>query len=56
MLSARGLEMAVLLLGLVGSSAAVDDFHHGIMGSSSETVSGTLLLVLAGLLAALRLL
>ena len=55
MLSARGVELAVLLLGLVESSAAMDDFPD-MMVSSSETISGTLLLVLAGLLAALRLL
>ncbi|KAF0311727.1 hypothetical protein FJT64_017486 [Amphibalanus amphitrite] len=54
----RALLMATLLLALLGSAAAYDDpFIPGPeMASSAEKASGALLLVAAGLLAALRLL
>ena len=51
---ARCLLLLVTLLALLDFSAAMDDFPR-IMVSSSDTAGSTLLLVIAGLLAALRL-
>ncbi|KAF0296078.1 hypothetical protein FJT64_006463 [Amphibalanus amphitrite] len=55
MLDLRALLMATLLVALLGSGAAYDDFGP-VMVSSAEKASGALLVVIAGLLAALRLL